>query len=86
MYHLLERQTGHTVKRIRSDNGGEFINNDLDTFYKSKGIQSETTVSSRPSKTARPSVSTAPCWTRLAEYNLPKHLLGESHRHRQLPA
>jgi transposase InsO family protein len=79
---LLERQTGHTVKRIRSDNGGEFINNDLDTFYKSKGIQSETTVSYTPQQNGKAERLNRTLLDKarpmLAEYNLPKHLWAEA--------
>lgn len=50
---MLERQTGHSVKCIRSDNGGEFINTDLATFYKSKGIKSETTVPYTPQQNGK---------------------------------
>lgn len=50
---MLERQTGHVVKCIRSDNGGEFINTDLATFYQSKGIKSETTVPYTPQQNGK---------------------------------
>jgi len=50
---LLERQTSFTVKCIRSDNGGEFINSDLATFYQSKGIKSETTVPYTPQQNGK---------------------------------
>ena len=40
---MLERQTGYPVKRVRSDNGGEFTGTALSSFYRSKGIVAETT-------------------------------------------
>ena len=38
-----ERQTGLTVKRWRTDGGGEFVNKRLSTFLKTKGIVHEVT-------------------------------------------
>lgn len=45
---LLENLTGHNVQRLRSDNGSEFINQDLEDFCSDKGIKMETTVRYTP--------------------------------------
>lgn len=37
----MEREKGKKVKRFRSDNGLEFCNNELDTFFKDLGIKHE---------------------------------------------
>jgi histone deacetylase 1/2 len=79
---MLECQTGHTVKRIRSDNGGEFINNDLATFYQFKGIKSETTVPYTPQQNGKAERLNRTLLDKarpmLAEYGLSKSLWGEA--------
>lgn len=50
---MLERQTGYDIKRIRSDNGGEFTSNALNDFYASKGILSETTIPHTPQQNGK---------------------------------
>lgn len=40
---LLENQTSRTVKRLRTDNGREFVNKTMDMFLTSKGIHHELT-------------------------------------------
>ncbi|PSC67111.1 Retrovirus-related Pol poly from transposon TNT 1-94 [Micractinium conductrix] len=40
---MLQRQAGLPVKRVRSDNGGEFCNSTLSEFYTSQGVLHETT-------------------------------------------
>ena len=50
---MLERQSGHAVKRVRSDNGGEFSNSTLGTFYTSKGIRAEFTVPYSPQQNGK---------------------------------
>jgi hypothetical protein len=40
---LFDEQTRCKVKRIRADNGKEYINNDLDSWFKEQGIVSQTT-------------------------------------------
>jgi len=36
--HLIEKQYDIKIKRFRHDNGGEYINNELQNYYKSNGI------------------------------------------------
>jgi len=45
---FLERQTGRKVKRVRSDNGGEFVNNEMAKFYSERGIIHETSAPYSP--------------------------------------
>ena len=45
---MLENQIGRTTKRIRCDNGTEFINSELKAFCADKGIKLETTVRYTP--------------------------------------
>jgi transposase InsO family protein len=49
----LEKQTGLSVKTVRTDNGKEYINNYLDGFFKSKGIQPQTTVPFTPQQNGK---------------------------------
>ncbi|GAK66588.1 uncharacterized protein PAN0_013c4811 [Moesziomyces antarcticus] len=39
----MEKQVGHQMKRLRSDNGGEYINRELEAFLKDEGIIHERT-------------------------------------------
>jgi hypothetical protein len=61
---------------------GITLNNDLDTFYKSKGIQSETTVAYTPQQNGKAERLNRTLLDKarpmLAEYNLPKHLWAEA--------
>jgi len=41
---MLERQSGLKVKRLRSDNGSEFINSTMNKFYQWNGIIHEMTL------------------------------------------
>ena len=44
----VELQTGHSIKTLRSDNGGEYISNLFDDFCKQQGIHHEFTVPYSP--------------------------------------
>lgn len=46
--HLVENQTGERIKVLRSDNGREYVNNDMCTFLKENGIVHQTTVPYTP--------------------------------------
>ncbi|CAM8959948.1 unnamed protein product [Rhodiola kirilowii] len=37
MFHMVETQFGKTIQKFRSDNGGEFFNHKLTSFFQSKG-------------------------------------------------
>ena len=48
-----ENQTKEKVQTVRSDGGGEFVNNDLSAWFDSKGIRHETTVAYTPEQNGR---------------------------------
>jgi len=50
---FMETQTGNTVKSFRSDNGTEFLNQDLSSYFKTKGIRHETTAPYCPESNGR---------------------------------
>ena len=45
---LLEGISGHTVKVVRSDRGGEYVNKDLTSYFASKGVQHQLTAPYTP--------------------------------------
>lgn len=45
---LVEQQTDLKIKRLRSDNGREYVNNQFQTFIKNHGIEHQTTVPYTP--------------------------------------
>jgi len=45
---MIERQTGHKIRRFRTDNGTEFINQALKDFFEEEGIIHETTAPYSP--------------------------------------
>ena len=49
----LETQKGHRVRTVRTDNGGEYVNNELGSFFKSKGISHETTAAYTPQQNGK---------------------------------
>ena len=45
---LVEKESGHQIIKLRSDNGGEYVNNKFNTFYTEQGIQQQHTVPYTP--------------------------------------
>ena len=45
---LVEKQSGHQIIKLRSDNGGEYVNNKFTTFYTKQRIQQQHTVPYTP--------------------------------------
>lgn len=45
---LSEKQNGHNIRIFRSDNGGEFVNDELETFFSEMGIHHQRTVPYTP--------------------------------------
>lgn len=45
---MIEKQTGKQVKRLRTDNGLEFCNDEFNEFCKNKGIARHRTVRMTP--------------------------------------
>ena len=40
---LVEKQSGHQIIKLRSDNGGEYVNKNFTTFYTKQEIQQQHT-------------------------------------------
>jgi hypothetical protein len=78
---MIKTQFGKTVKRIRSDNGGEFTSNNMLKFYGDMGILHETTCPHTPQQNGvverkhRHILETARALR--FEANLPKRFWGE---------
>ena len=47
---LVEKQFGHQIIKLRSDNGGEYVNNKFTIFYTKQGIQQQHTIPYTPQK------------------------------------
>jgi hypothetical protein len=78
----IENQLNKTVKRFRSDNGGEYISNDLQQFFASKGIKHEFTVlySHESNGTAETfnSIIATMARSALLDHDLPRNLWAEA--------
>jgi hypothetical protein len=37
--HLVENQTGNMIKKLRTKNGGEYVNNDVENFCSKSGLE-----------------------------------------------
>jgi len=79
---FIETQTGNKVKRFRSDNGTEYVNEALSQYFNSKGIRHETTApycpesNGRAEREMRTIKDTARAM--LSDYDLPNFLWGEA--------
>ena len=49
--HMVERESGHKVKRVRSDNGGEYVSSRIEQLCKDAGIVQEYDTSYTPQDT-----------------------------------
>ena len=45
---LVEKQSSHQIIKLRSDNGGEYVNKKFTNFYTEQGIQQKHTVPYTP--------------------------------------
>lgn len=79
---LLENQTGLSVKAVRTDNGKEYINDYLGGYFKSKGIQPQTTVPYTPQQNGKAERLNMTLLDKvramLADSGLPQELWGEA--------
>ena len=50
---LMENITDYKIKAIRTDNGGEYINTELYSFFKGKGIEPQTTMPYTPEQNGK---------------------------------
>lgn len=79
---LVEKQTGRVIKVLRSDNGREYVNGDMQKYLSSQGIVHQTTVRHSPQqngvaeRTNRTLVEKAR--TMLLDANLPKQYWAEA--------
>ena len=79
---MAERQTGHKIKAIQSDNGTEYCNREFDTYLKEHGIVRRLSASHTPQQNGvaerknRTLVEMARCMMRQAE--APPHLWAEA--------
>ncbi|PSC67053.1 Retrovirus-related Pol poly from transposon TNT 1-94, partial [Micractinium conductrix] len=79
---MLQRQAGLPVKRVRSDNGGEFCNSTLSEFYTSQGVLHETTNPYSPQQNGKAERLNRTLWEKarpmLSDAGLPKHLWADA--------
>jgi transposase InsO family protein len=47
---LIEKQSGHQLQRLRTNNGGEYVNNNFTSYYTTQGIQMQHNVPYTPQK------------------------------------
>jgi transposase InsO family protein len=45
---LVEKQSGHQIQRLRTDNGGEYVNNNFTSYCTTQGIQMQHTIPYTP--------------------------------------
>lgn len=78
----VEKQTGHQVKRLVNDNGGEYLDGEFQKFLKDEGIEMDTTASYTPQQNSisergnRTTTERARCM--LIDGNLPKRFWAEA--------
>jgi hypothetical protein len=53
VFTLLENQSGYKVKALRTDNGGEYVNNAMTAYLKSKGILHQPTMPYTPEQNGK---------------------------------
>ena len=79
---LMEKQTGLSVLKTRTDNGGEYVNSTVTTYFDSKGILPQTTVPYTPQQNGKAERLNRTLMERvramLADAGLPPSLWGEA--------
>eukprot|EP00877_Chromochloris_zofingiensis_P009919 jgi/Chrzof1/5180/Cz15g15040.t1 len=53
VFNMLEKQSNNQVKGVRTDNGGEYVNNVMNSYYSSKGIIAQHTVPYSPQQNGK---------------------------------
>jgi len=53
VFNQLETQSGLKIKMVRTDNGTEYVNSTMTTYFKSKGIVRQTTVPYSPQQNGK---------------------------------
>lgn len=49
---IVEKQSGHKIKVLKTDGGGEYVSNDFDRFYDHEGIVQEIVPPYTPQQTS----------------------------------
>ena len=84
---MLETQSGQKLRKVRTDRGGEYLNNELKDFYISKGIVHQTTASYTPEQNGKAERLNRTLMERvramLQDAKLPDNLFKECTRHQQ---
>ncbi|KAL0283839.1 UNVERIFIED_CONTAM: Retrovirus-related Pol polyprotein from transposon TNT 1-94 [Sesamum angustifolium] len=82
---LVEKQSGRSIKVLRSDRGKEYNNSEFDKFCEEEGIEHQTTVSYNPQQNGvserKNRTVMEMARSMLQEKNLPKAFLGRSSLH-----
>lgn len=78
----LENQSGRSLKDVRTDNGGEYVNAELDSYFEAKGVQPHRTVRYTPQQNGKAERLNRTLMDKVrsmqAEANLPDSLWGEA--------
>ena len=56
---LVEKQCGHQIQQLRTNNGGEYVNNNFTSYCTTQGIQMQHTIPYTPQKNVLPRERTA---------------------------
>ena len=59
---MVEKNTGRKIKKVRSDNGLEYVSHYLDDFLKKAGIKHELTVAHTPQQNGVAEKKIEPWW------------------------
>jgi hypothetical protein len=82
VFTLLENQLDKSIKAVRTDNGGEYVNNELTAYFKEKGIEHQTTMAHTPEQNGRAERLNQTLEDKakpmLSEAGLPESLWGEA--------
>eukprot|EP00877_Chromochloris_zofingiensis_P012347 jgi/Chrzof1/7366/Cz02g21060.t1 len=82
VFNMLEKQSNNQVKGVRTDNGGEYVNSVLNSYYSSKGIIAQHTVPYSPQQNGKAERLNRTLLDKarsmLADAGLPSQLWGEA--------
>eukprot|EP00877_Chromochloris_zofingiensis_P013964 jgi/Chrzof1/8821/Cz03g25230.t1 len=89
VFNMLEKQSNNQVKGVRTDNGGEYVNSVLNSYYSSKGIIAQHTVPYSPQQNGKAERLNRTLLDKarsmLADARLPSQLWGEAVAFAQIP-
>eukprot|EP00877_Chromochloris_zofingiensis_P010255 jgi/Chrzof1/5483/Cz16g04290.t1 len=82
VFNMLEKQSNNQVKSVRTDNGGEYVNSVLNSYYSNKGIIAQHTVPYSPQQNGKAERLNRTLLDKarsmLADAGLPSQLWGEA--------